>query len=273
MRSALLSGREHTALGAIDVIAEGPCAIAISRGGAPKTYSHTEPNEDACGFAWGPGGVMIAVADGHHGAMGAEIALRNLLERRAGIWTDEAPVTGEALQAQASEAVRDINTAILDEAARCKLPPSPTTLCFAVIRPAEGLFVHASVGDSHIFWTKSGTPRDLGWGAHGAGSPAYVGTGAALDVEGKCHVASEMLTGSRSIVLVTDGFSETGIGHAAPASELESIQERTLNQVEALRPVETCRGVAESAIAIQRKNRAGDNLGCAVWTAPAPRRP
>ena len=47
MRSALLRGREHGLLGAVDAIAEGNAAIALSRGGAAKRYAYREPNEDA----------------------------------------------------------------------------------------------------------------------------------------------------------------------------------------------------------------------------------
>jgi hypothetical protein len=43
MRSGLLRGREHTKLGAVATLAEGPCAIALSRGGHKKTYRHRAP--------------------------------------------------------------------------------------------------------------------------------------------------------------------------------------------------------------------------------------
>ena len=60
MQSAFLPGREHGRIGAVEMVAEGPCAIAISRGGAAKNYSHTAPNEDACIFATGSGGITSA---------------------------------------------------------------------------------------------------------------------------------------------------------------------------------------------------------------------
>jgi hypothetical protein len=47
VRFALQRGREHTELGAIDIVAEEGAAIAISIGGAKKRYAHVDPNEDA----------------------------------------------------------------------------------------------------------------------------------------------------------------------------------------------------------------------------------
>src|SRR5262249_52635469 len=52
MRTGLLRGREHLLLGAVAALAERRVAIALSRGGASKNYSHRDPNEDACAFAW-----------------------------------------------------------------------------------------------------------------------------------------------------------------------------------------------------------------------------
>ena len=64
MRTALLRGREHVELGAVAAVAEAGVAIALSRGGAAKRYPHSDPNEDAAGFATADAGVCAAVADG-----------------------------------------------------------------------------------------------------------------------------------------------------------------------------------------------------------------
>jgi serine/threonine protein phosphatase PrpC len=268
MRSALLVGRDHTDLGAIELIGEGPCAISISRGGAAKTYSHNEPNEDACLFAIGPGGALIAVADGHHGAIGSEIAMRHLLDCVAQTWTQENAGSSEALAGEAAEALSSIHRVILTEAERCALPPSPTTLSLALLRPDDDLLLCASVGDSHTFWTRDALPLDLGWAALEAGPPAYLGQPTGLEAEDRRTITCESLAQTRALVLVTDGFSEEGIGHDAPANALHSIQTRSLACEHERRPVETCRGVAESALSIQQKNNAGDNLSCAVWINP-----
>jgi hypothetical protein len=267
MLSALLKGRDHNVLGATELIAEAACAVALSRGGAAKTYSHTEPNEDACLFAEGDGGALIAVADGHHGAIGAEIAMAHLLEHAALRWTSRAAIDSQAWLREASKETTAINLAIQREAERCGLPPSPTTLCFAIVRPNENQLIHGSVGDSHLYWTREGAPIDLGWGASNKERPAYLGYPASAELEAKRTFGVEALAGTRSLVLVTDGFSEDGIGHASPATELHSIQGVSLSAPEELRAIETCRGVVESAAAIQRKNRAGDNIACAVYVA------
>ena len=265
MRSALLVGRDHTESGAIDVVAEGPCAISISRGGAAKTYTHTDPNEDACLFAMGPGGALIAVADGHHGGMGAETAMRHLLEHLAPRWTRESAGAADALAGEAGEALSAINRAIKTEAERCEMPVSATTLSFVLIRPGEDLLLHVSVGDSHIFRTRETVPLDIGWAASNDLRPAYLGYDTAAEHDDMHSIVWESLVGTRSVVLVTDGFSELGIGHDSPATELDAIQSRSLACEGELRPVETCRGVAESTLSIQKKNNAGDNLSCAVW--------
>lgn len=265
MRSALLVGRDHNEIGAIGLVAEGPCAISISRGGAAKTYSHTEPNEDACLFAMGPGGALIAVADGHHGAAGAEISMRHLLEHVAPAWTAGGGGSAEALTDEAADVLTAINREIQAEAERCELPLSPTTLSLVLVRPGEDLLLHVSVGDSHIFWTRDTLPHDLGWAAHHDERPAYMGYGTTPEHDERHTIACESLAGTRSLVLVTDGFSEDGIGHDSPETELDSIQTLSLAFEDDLRAVETCRGVADSALSIQRKNSAGDNLSCAVW--------
>ena len=91
MRTGLLRGREHLLFGALSALAERRVAIALSRGGAEKNYSHRDPNEDACGFAWSDHAWLVAVADGHWGSRGAELALDRLLERHAPRWTVSEP--------------------------------------------------------------------------------------------------------------------------------------------------------------------------------------
>jgi serine/threonine protein phosphatase PrpC len=272
LRSEILCGREHPQIGAIDLIAEGECAVAISRGGAAKTYSHTDPNEDACLFVWGPNGVLVAVADGHHGASGAEVAVRHLAEVLAAPAIEHAgPLDRDRLLALADQAMDGAHSAIVDEAARCELPPAPTTLSFALARPAEGLLLHASIGDSHIFCTRNdGALVDLGWDADPNPVLGFLGDpmprGPGSWVRSDCLPLADV----EALVLVTDGFSEEGIGFDDPAAQMRHILEASLDDsVRADRkPVLTCRTVMESAMACQRRNRSGDNLGCAVWVAP-----
>ncbi|MDP6981192.1 MAG: protein phosphatase 2C domain-containing protein [Myxococcota bacterium] len=270
MRSALLLGRHHQQIGTVDLVAEGPCAIAISRGGAPKRYSYTEPNEDACCFVWGPHGVMLAVADGHHGAGGSERAIQHLVESASG-WLDE-PTTdraslGGALVEQLRKAVGEIGVAIFDEAAAVGLPPPATTLSVAVVRPGDDLLAHASIGDSHVFVTSDAQPCDLGWSAGRDDNPEYLGRERDLADEAKLTVDFASLSSTRAVALITDGFSEHGIGHPDPAAELHTLQIDSLNGAPDLRAPDTCRAITESALDVQRRNRSGDNVACAVWAA------
>ena len=152
MNPAVLCGREHTAFGAVAAIAEGRCAIAISCGGARKTYRHKDPNEDAAAFVAGEGGVLVAVADGHGGCDASEVAVERLAERHAPGWTERDARGIDALwPAAARAAFADVNEAILRFAARGGAESSRTTLTFALIRPGDGLLALASMGDSHAF--------------------------------------------------------------------------------------------------------------------------
>lgn len=266
MRTACLLGRHYTQVGALDLVAEGPCALAISRGGANKQYSYTEPNEDACGFVWSAHGALVAVADGHHGAGGAERAIQHLIQVAPGWLEALCPEVG-ALEAALRNALYDIGREIFDEAANKGLPPAGTTLSLALIRPGDDLLAHASVGDSHAFVTRDGAARDLGWSARNAASPDYLGHEREPHDPAKFVVEVEPLADACAVALITDGFSEKGIGHVEPGSELQNIQRDTLSREEAdLRAPDTARAIVDSAIAVQKRNRAGDNVACAVWS-------
>jgi len=299
VRSAELFGRNHTDLGAIAAVAEGPAAIAICRGGAAKTYAYTDPNEDAAFFAVGPGGLMAAVADGHHGARGAEEIVRWLCAQRAPAWTSlhgEANDPG-AWAEHASALIRDAHAAILEQAHALGVAPAPTTLSCVLVRPRDGLLVHASIGDSHTFVVagdrseiaedgsavandrsaagdaRSAT-RDLGWASAGRRRPFFLGEpferGAPEDDQ---YIAGcEPLAGVTVIVLATDGLSERRIGVPDPAATVRECVRRARAASPALRPLEACRNVTEAALAAHRANRSGDNIAAAVlWLSEAAR--
>jgi hypothetical protein len=90
VRFALLRGREHVELGAVEAVAEGRLAIALSRGGAAKRYPHSDTNEDAAAFALGHEGSCVAWPTGSTAARTAEIGAAHLLAEPAAQWT-EAP--------------------------------------------------------------------------------------------------------------------------------------------------------------------------------------
>ncbi len=199
-------------LGAIGAIAEGRAAIALCRGGAAKTYSHTDPNEDATCFASGEGGMLAAVADGHHGFAAAERALQYLLETLAENWTaDTAPFASDPEWTEAAyAAIAGANQAILEEASERRLPPAHTTLSLCLVRPRENRLVHASMGDSLIFQAIEGEIRELGWNALDHGRSHYLGYESMAEgaPRKKCLAGCEPLANTAALVLATDGLSE-----------------------------------------------------------------
>lgn len=281
MRSAELFGRDHAELGATAAVAEGPAAITLCRGGAAKTYAYTDPNEDAVCFALGAGGLFAAVADGHYGARGAEHVTRWLLEERA------PDLTAEVVEAEGSPITRtkswievargliaDAHQQILSQARALEVAPAPTTLSVVVARPADGVLVHASIGDSHTFLVSrnGGATRDLGWATTGRRHAFFLGQPFEGDAPAERHflVGCEPLTDIRAIVLATDGLSEQQIGVLdAPATVAECVGRATAASP-ALRPLEACRNVTEAALEAHRANRSGDNIAvAALWlTAP-----
>jgi serine/threonine protein phosphatase PrpC len=269
MRWAILRGREHQKIDAFALVAEASCAIALSRGGAAKTYSHTDPNEDAVLFADGAGGSLIAVADGHGGDWGAERALDFLLDEVAEIWTAAAPACSEAEEwcEAAHHTVEGVSAAILASADALERPVAHTTLSFALLRPAQGLLLHASVGDSHVFQLRGADVADIGWAALGRPRCFFLGNPPEIGDREKARVACEPLADTRALLLATDGVSERGIGLADPAARIAQLLDETRDCGAERQSTEACRGLVEAALAAQRRQRAGDNVGCAVWIA------
>ncbi|MGH0038165.1 MAG: protein phosphatase 2C domain-containing protein [Myxococcota bacterium] len=271
MRSALLRGRDHVLLDAVEAQAEGPVAVALSRGGAAKTYGHQEPNEDAALFAIGDAGVLVAVADGHYGASGAEQALEALRSEAAPAWLGpEGPGDEAAWRGEIVGRFAEIDAAILLRARDAGLMAAPTTLSLVVARPAEQRFWHASVGDSHVFEVhrEGAVARDLSARALLPGRPGYLGDGFASRAElaDRVETGSARDTGLCAIALATDGLSEVGIGVADPASALVELATGPVSAEPgaALRPLALARGLVEIANAAHRRHRSGDNIASAV---------
>jgi serine/threonine protein phosphatase PrpC len=265
MRSALLRGRDHTRLGITAAVAEGCAAIAISRGGAPKAYRYRDPNEDTVLFAQGEGGILLAVADGHGGCDAAEIAVEKLLASFAPGWTAlAAPGLREGWSARAIEALGAANAAILERVAQGGVATARSTLALALLRPGDDLLAFASLGDSHVFQATASGVRELG--KQRERGPRFLGFASetAESLAGK-HVAGvQPLSGTRAVVLVTDGLSEQGIGVAEPKLAVAECMEAALGGKPELRPLTAARGVVERALAEHRHNRSGDNVAAAV---------
>src|SRR5262245_30791300 len=138
MSSGVLLGREHTKLGAVAALAQGRCAIALSRGGFAKTYPHRDANEDAAAFALGPAGALVAVADGHGGHQAAELAIARVFEGFADAWTGAGSLISCWPQT-AGDAIARIHAEIVERGVADGNPEARTTLAFALARPGEDL--------------------------------------------------------------------------------------------------------------------------------------
>ena len=271
MRSALLFGRDHHTTGALAAVAEGPAAITLSRGGFAKQYGHTELNEDAVLFAHDAGGTFVAVADGHHGASGAQAVIDYLEAEWAPRWTapgrvvpDEASWLGEA-----SRALGGANHALLADAAQRSLPPAPTTLALGVVRPDEGRVAWSGIGDSHVFGVTGEGATDWLAAALEGRRTAFLGYESLTDESLAVRSASGLadLGTLRALVLATDGLSETGIGVAEPAATVAAAARRCVAVDPELRPLELARQVAQAALDAHREHQSGDNVASAVvWT-------
>ena len=265
MIPARLHGRKHELLGRIAAIAEGPCAIAISRGGARKTYHYKHPNEDAAAFAIGEGGTLAVVADAHGGRDASEIAVEALLRDAAAEWT---AASAEAVMADWQNRVRaaiaGVHREILQAIGRGTVETSRTTLAFALARPADGRIAIGSVGDSHVFALTADGPHDLARAADVAS--AFLGDPADTeeDLHDRCIAALHPIAATRALVLVTDGLSEHGIGVESPnVAIVEATDRAALEQAE-LRPLTAARRVVEAAVEAHVHNKAGDNVASAV---------
>lgn len=269
MQTAFLRGRHHQQIGRLELDGTGPAAVALSRGGARKTYSHTDPNEDCVAFAQGEGGLLALAADGHHGELGSEAAVETLLEGFGARWTAAAPAAQDEAgwRAQLIEALLASNRAILEVAGRNQLPPAPTTFVGALIRPAEDRLVHFSVGDSHVFAVDRGVATDLGGRDPSWKFTPFLGyeqANAEL-LEQYANLGVRSAQGLQALVLATDGLSEPGIGVPDPPTTVGGIVARVASEAPLdRRAVDTCRAVVETAMRAHRDQKAGDNMGCSV---------
>src|SRR5262245_26799344 len=270
MRFALLRGREHTKLGAVAALAEGSCAVALSRGGFAKGYQHRDANEDAVAFGLGPGGALLAVADGHGGHEAAELAVSLLLEGFGEAWTGAGSLAPRWERA-AGDALARIHAEIVGRGATGGNADARTTLALAVVRPGEDLLAFAAVGDSHVFVADDECAIDV---AAPEGSPAYLGTPSLEpgELAARSVVGARPLAEARALALATDGLSEHGIGVPAPDLAVMEALGRAARSRRELWPLEAARSLVECALASHRRNRPGDN-GAAAALSQAGRAP
>ena len=265
---AALVGRQHVEIGDLATAAEGSAAIALSCGGAAKTYGHTEPNEDAVCFARGNGGVLLAVADGHHGSSGSEAVIDHIASSLAEDWTG-GPGLGFDAQSWKEcslEVLHDLDRAVLRRAARLGVAPAPTTLCLGLIRPRESALAWICIGDSHLFQANEAGVADLGWARLNRKERFFLGYGMASreGMRDRSIAGFQPQADTRALILATDGLSETNIGVRDPARAVAEALEESKGCPAETRALTLARTLCRTALDAHLDNRAGDNIGCAV---------
>lgn len=266
MNSAWLRGRDALELGAILERRTERGAVALSLGGAPKAYAHTDPNEDGALMVEGPGGVLVAVADGHGGVDAAEIALEHLYTTVApGLVAADARLRG-AWESAALEALLGTNAAIVARAARGARRRSRTTLACAVARPGEGWLFHLAIGDSHVYQVTRDGAFDLSCERAEGGESHFLGSGpeTAESLRAKCLLGAEPLAGTRAVAAVTDGLSERQVGVEDPDAAVLEAWRDAAGVDAAERGAAFARGIVERALAAHLRQPSGDNVAAAV---------
>jgi len=265
MSIATLRGADHAEIGEIASIAEGRAAIAISRGGARKTYPYLDPNEDVTGFALSEWGAVVVVADGHSGCEAAGVAVDHVLEAHASRWLEPAPIALDVrFASEAADVAADVSLAILKATTGSESQGSRTTLTVGLLRPRESWLAALSVGDSHAFLAAPDATREL---VPQAGAPSVFLGDPALSLEqiaAAVRVERVDAASGRALVLATDGLSERGIGVSDPAGAVRAAVVDAEAGLADLRPRETARSLLRRALDAHRRNRSGDNAAAAV---------
>jgi serine/threonine protein phosphatase PrpC len=244
----VLWGRQHVAYGEIAVSARAPgVGIALTRGAHPKPYEWIDPNEDVVAAVVGERATLLAVADGHHGAVAAEVALTAVLES---FGDDPPPALDDdglvELFHGASSAVLVATRDLPDELRR----ESRTTLTVALL--AGRRLCWAAVGDSPLFVVE---------GEHGMeltrSEQAFLGWPMARQrVDRLLQRGRGTLGRNAWVVLASDGFSN----FSPPPPERTAAQVLT----HAPDPVAGARDLVTEACA----GGAGDNVAVAAAAPP-----
>lgn len=261
MSAAILFGRSQLELGAVGEQGGDGFAAVLSRGGAPKPYAHTDPNEDGVIAARGARGALVAVADGHWGVRAAEIALEVVRDAHLADFIDGPERTADRWYQAVLHLLVTANDAILK--AHTEEQRSRTTFALALARPTEKLLVATSVGDSHLFaGSPAGLrevlqrPRKITVLGHERWSPSQTERMARFDV---CP-----LDDLDVLVAGTDGISETGIGVDDPLAVVTEAVATARSTTPATRALQAARAIVDAGLAAHVANNAGDNVSAAV---------
>lgn len=266
MNHALLFGRTQLTYGEVGEIAAGRLAVALSRGGAPKPYEHTDPNEDAVLAAAGAAGFLVAAADGHWGVHASEAAIDRLRAGFVADWVEGPARSADAWYQAVLHALVELNEAVL--ATHAEESKSRTTFALALARPAESLLVAVSVGDTHLFVAtpdavRETLPKPRRFSALGQAR----WTASKLEQIARFDVRP--LAAVEALIAVTDGISEEGIGVGDPEVAVRDAVERARAQEPALRARSVARGLVDVALAAHVAQEAGDNVSAAVAWRPS----
>jgi hypothetical protein len=265
MSAAILFGRSHPELGAVGEQAGDGYGAALSRGGAPKPYPHTDPNEDAVLAARGERGALVAIADGHWGARAAEIAIETVRDAHLADFVGGPERTADRWYQAVLHLVVTANDRILK--AHNEEERSRTTFSLALARPAEKLLVATSVGDSHLFVaTPAGVreilqkTRKITVLGHERWTASQTERAARFDV---CP-----LDDVDALVAVTDGISESGIGVEDPLAVVTVAVTTARAADRTVRAQLLARAIVDAGVAAHVANRAGDNVSAGVAWLP-----
>lgn len=208
-------------------------AVALSRGRYPKSYPHLDPNEDAVLAASGPGGRLLAVADGHSGFDAARAALRAVASGVEELVGADAARPDDALDSVCRQAVLAATDAVT--AAGPERAGSRTALTLALVA-GDRLHV-ATYGDTSCARIRAGKGKTVG--EHGE----FLGPGA-----GPPHLAGGRLRRGDRVVVASDGLTDY-LGRVWTARAAEVVAGAT-------DPLEAVRGL----VALAMTGGAGDHI-------------
>jgi serine/threonine protein phosphatase PrpC len=261
VKTVALFGRSQQELGAIGEQSAAEVAVALTRGGAPKPYAHTDPNEDAAFAARGERGALVAVADGHWGTRSAEIAVELLRDRFASDWLEGPDRSADRWYQDVLHALVAINDAML--AAQTEDARSRTTFALALARTHQHLLVATSIGDSHLFVATPDAvrevlprPKQLAVLGHERCTVSQLERFTRFDVR--------PLDAIECLVAATDGLSEDGIGVEDPEATVRAAVDAVRRKPVRERAPGAARRIVEAALAAQTAQKAGDNVSAAL---------
>lgn len=189
-----LWGDDHRELGPVVVSRlDGRCAIALSRGRYPKRAAALDPNEDAVLAAAGPGGHLLAVADGHSGFDAARAATVAVAAGSPPLLRRPSRDPRGALAALFGDAERAVSDAVASRDG----PRAGSRTALTVVHAGARSVHYATLGDTAAVRVSRGRAVVLG------GPRPFVQPGVPAPT-----VARRALRAGHGLVLCSDGLSD-----------------------------------------------------------------